>query len=68
LQVRTNFAAFWEASASITPPRYHGWFAMTPTARPSIRQKAVTMFRAQRSDTSRSSSLSTSARITLRTS
>ena len=26
----TNFAPFWEASASITPPRWLGWFATTP--------------------------------------
>ena len=68
LHVRTNLAAFCAASASITPPRYQGWFAITPTARPSIRQKAVTMLRAQRSDTSSSSALSTIARITWRTS
>ena len=68
LQMRTNFAAFCDASASITPPRYQGWLAITPTGRPSIRQKAVTMLRAQRSDISRISPLSTSALITSRTS
>ena len=33
--MRTNFAAFCEASASITPPRYQGWLAITPT-RPAV--------------------------------
>ena len=38
--------------ASITPPRYRGWLAITPTGRPSMRASAVTMLRAQRGETS----------------
>ena len=68
LQVRTKRAAFCAASASITPPRYQGWLAITPTGRPSMRASAVTMLRAQRSDTSSSAPPSTSASITPRTS
>lgn len=47
LHVRTNRAAFCEASASMTPAIRRGWLATRPTARPSMRAKAMTMFGAQ---------------------
>src|SRR5436305_685892 len=66
LQVRTNRAAFCAASASITPPRYRGWLAMTPTGRPSRRATAHTMLRAKRGEISICSPPSESARTTVR--
>jgi hypothetical protein len=65
-QVFTKRAALRDASASITPPRCRGWFAITPTERPSSRTNAVTMLRAQRGAASRILPPSTMRRITWR--
>ena len=45
-QNRTNRAPFTEASMSSTPARCAGWFATTPTGRPSSRANPTTMLRA----------------------
>ena len=60
--------AFSAAAASITPPSLRGWLAITPTGRPSMRPIAVTMFGAQRGETSSICPESTQAAITSRTS
>ena len=50
-QNRTNRDAFSLASMSSVPASTFGWFAITPTLRPSSRAKPVTMFgRPQRED------------------
>ena len=46
-QKRTKRAALREASQSSTPASTIGWFATTPTVRPSMRPKPVTMFLAK---------------------
>ena len=43
-QKRTKRAALREASMSSTPASTIGWLATTPTVRPSMRPKPVTMF------------------------
>ncbi len=57
-QVRTNRAAFSEASMSRVPANCIGWLATTPTERPSTRPKPITMFGANSGCTSRNSSSS----------
>ena len=63
-----NRAAFSEAAESITPPRWCGWFAITPTGAPFSRVIAVTMFLAQRGESSSIELESEMDRITARTS
>ena len=58
-QKRTNRAAFSPASMLSVPAIALGWFAMTPTVRPSTRPKPTTMFGANSGCVSRKSSLST---------
>ncbi len=64
-QVRTNRAAFSDASMSRVPANCIGWFATTPTGRPSTRPKPTTMFGANIGCTSRKSSSSTTASMTV---
>src|SRR2546421_311768 len=54
-QVRTNRAAFSEASMSRQPARCIGWLATTPTGAPSPPPKPTTMFGANPACTSRNS-------------
>jgi hypothetical protein len=63
-----NPAAFSEAAESITPPRWCGWLATTPTGCPFSRISAVTMLRAQRGESSSIELESPTQRITERTS
>ena len=63
-QQRTNRAAFSEDSMSRVPASTFGWFATTPTLRPSSRAKPITMLFAQSGKTSRKSPSSTTLRIT----
>ena len=63
-QVRTNRAAFSEASMSRQPANWVGWLATTPTDRPSTRPKPTTMFGANRACTSRNSPSSSTRVIT----
>ena len=67
-QRRMKPAAFSEAAESITPPRWWGWLATTPTGWPLRRVSAVTMFRAQRGESSSIELRSQMQRITARTS
>jgi hypothetical protein len=64
----TNRAALRDASMSIVPARYNGWFATTPTGRPSTVARAVTRLHAYSARTSKNESASTTSRITVRTS
>ena len=57
-----------DAAESITPPRWWGWFAITPTGWPFRRTRAVTMLRAQRGESSSIELESATQRITERTS
>ncbi len=63
-QVRTNRAAFSEASMSSVPANCIGWLATMPTDFPSTRPKPIRMFGANSAITSRNSSSSTTAVIT----
>ena len=63
-QVRTNRAAFSEASMSRQPARCIGWLATTPTDAPSTRPKPTTMFGANPACTSRNSPSSSTWVIT----
>jgi hypothetical protein len=65
-QVRTNRAAFSDASMSSVPASCSGWLATTPTLRPSTRPKPITMLGANSGCTSRKSPSSTTASTTVR--
>ena len=54
-QVRTNRAAFSEASMSRVPAKCMGWLATTPTLAPSTRPNPTTMFCAKPAWISRNS-------------
>jgi hypothetical protein len=54
-QVRTNRAAFSDASMSRQPAKCIGWLATTPTGEPSTRPKPTTMFGAKPAWISRNS-------------
>ena len=58
-QNRTKRDAFSLASMSSVPASTFGWFAITPTLRPSSRAKPVTMLAAHNGNTSRNSPSST---------
>ena len=62
--VRTNRAAFSDASMSSVPASTLGWLATIPTARPSSRANPITTFIAQNGKTSKKSPSSTMRRIT----
>ena len=68
LQELTKSAAFSAAALSMTPPKRRGWLATKATGRPSIRARAVTMFRAQSGESSSRLSSSAIAAATSRTS
>ena len=63
-QVRTNRAAFTDASMSSTPASAAGWLPTTPTGWPPSRANPQTMFSAKRGCTSRNSPSSTTFAIT----
>ena len=63
--MRTNRAAFSEASMSSVPAICDGWFAMMPTLYPSTRPKPTRTLRANSGWTSRNSSSSSTARSTV---
>ena len=54
-QVRTNRAAFSEASMSRQPANCVGWLATTPTGWPSMRPNPTMMFGANSACTSQNS-------------
>src|SRR3989304_1134426 len=62
--VRTNRAAFTDASMSSTPASAPGWLPTTPAACPPRRAKPQTMFSAQCACTSRNSPSSTTRSMT----
>ena len=64
-QVRTNRAAFSEASMSRQPANCIGWLATMPTERPSTRPKPMMMFGANSGCTSRNSPSSTTCSMTV---
>ncbi len=49
---RTKRAAFCEAAMSSVPAKIRGWFATNPTGIPPIRANAVTIWPAQRGQSS----------------
>ena len=63
-QVRTNLAAFSEASISRQPAKCIGWLATTPTGAPATRPKPTTMFGANAAWTSQNVSSSSTVSMT----
>jgi hypothetical protein len=63
-QVRTNRAAFSEASMSRQPAKCIGWLATTPTGAPAMRAKPTTMLGANAEWISRNDSVSVTVSMT----